>query len=605
MAFSPQFLDELRARLSLADVIGKRVRLTRRGREHLGLCPFHKEKTPSFTVNEDKGFYHCFGCGAHGSVIDFVMQIEGLSFPEAVERLAGEAGLPVPTSTPAERAAEQRRQTLIEVMEMACKHFERTLRLPEGRAAMEYLTGRGLKPDTIARFRLGFALDAKSALKGALGRAGVAEGLMIEAGLLIQPEEEGRATYDRFRGRVMFPISDRRGRIIAFGGRVLGDGDPKYLNSPETPLFHKGATLYALALASSEARARGTIIVTEGYMDVIALHQAGFPHAVAPLGTALTESQIQLLWRFAREPVLCFDGDAAGGRAAVRAAERALPFLKPGYGLRFAMLPEGEDPDSLIRRHGPDVMVRVLEAAAPLSELLWRVETEGRPITTPEARAALEERLKAHAVRIQDPTVRGHFLASFKDRLWRELRAAQAGLPGSGLRTGGGRWRAERPLGTPSVPPSTGTPVATTEQAERVLIAIVAHHPGFFHEVEDALGMAHFADPTLDHLRQALVSALSTAETPTDVAGTLAAQGLADALNAVLNHPLIKGHRLIAPGAPLEGVRQTWDENRRLLDAARLAAETRHGQGTLAADLSEESWERQRALLSALTEAED
>jgi DNA primase len=604
MAFSPQFLDELRARASLSQIIGRRVRLVRRGREHLGLCPFHKEKTPSFTVNEDKGFYHCFGCGAHGSVLDFVMQTEGLSFPEAVERLAGEAGLPVPAATPAERAAEQRRQTLIEVMEAACRYFERTLRLPEGRAAMEYLAGRGLTPETITRFRLGFALDGRSALKGALAREGIAEDRMIEAGLLIKPEEEARAPYDRFRGRVMFPIADRRGRVIAFGGRVLGEAEPKYLNSPETPLFHKGATLYALALASSEARAHGAIIVTEGYMDVIALHQAGFAHAVAPLGTALTEDQIQLLWRFAREPILCFDGDAAGGRAAVRAAERALPFLKPGYGLRFAMLPEGEDPDSLIRRRGPDAMTRVLEAAEPLSELLWRVEIAGRPVTTPEARAALEERLKAHAVRIQDPTVRGHFLASFKDRLWREWRAAQPTPPGNRIRAGGGRWRVERPLGAPGVRPSTGTPVATTEQAERVLIAIVANHPDFFHEVEDAFGTAHFADSTLDSLRQALVSTLSGTEAPADVAGALAARGLAEALNGVLSHPLIKGHRLIAPGAPREGVRQAWDENRRLLDAARLAAETRHSQGALGAELSEESWERQRALLSALTEAE-
>jgi DNA primase len=532
------------------------------------------------------------------------MQTEGLSFPEAVERLAAEAGLPVPASTPAERAAEQRRQTLIEVTEAACKHFERNLRLPEGRVAMEYLAGRGLKPETIARFRLGFALDARSALKGALTREGIAEDLMIEAGLLIRPEEEGRAPYDRFRGRVMFPIADRRGRVIAFGGRVLGDGEPKYLNSPETPLFHKGATLYALALASTEIRARGTVVVTEGYMDVIALHQAGFPHTVAPLGTALTEDQIQLLWRFAREPILCFDGDTAGGRAAVRAAERALPFLKPGYGLRFAMLPEGEDPDSLIRRHGAEAMARVLDAAAPLSELLWRVEIAGRPVTTPEARAALEERLKAHAVRIQDPTVRSHFLASFKDRLWRELRTAQAVRPGNGPRAGGGRWRAERPLGVSGVHPSIGTPVATTEQAERVLIAIVAHHPDFFHEVEDAFGTAHFADPTLDRLRQALVSALSAAETPANTAGVLAALGLGEALSTVLAHPLIKSHRLIAPGAPRDGVRQAWDENRRLLEAARLAAETHHSQGALGEDLSEESWERRRALLSALTEAE-
>ncbi|MEK9724579.1 MAG: DNA primase, partial [Rhodospirillaceae bacterium] len=354
MAFSEQFLDELRGRVGLADVVGRRVKLTRKGREHSGLCPFHKEKTPSFTVNEEKGFYHCFGCQAHGSVFDFVMETEGLSFPEAVERLAVEAGMEVPRDTPEDRVRQKQRQTLFDVTEAAAVAFEKALRMPEGRVAREYLAGRGLDEATVTRFRLGFAPAGRTWLRTDMARANVEAGPLVAAGLLIQPDSG--EPYDRFRGRVMFPITDRRGRVIAFGGRILGDGEPKYLNSPETPLFHKGNNLYGLHLAGLAARQADRLIVTEGYMDVIALAQAGFAEAVAPLGTALTEDQIALLWKVVREPVLCFDGDAAGQRAATKAAGRALSQLKPGYGLRFAILPTGEDPDSLVQKRGAAAM---------------------------------------------------------------------------------------------------------------------------------------------------------------------------------------------------------------------------------------------------------
>ena len=337
MAFSDQFLEELRARAGLADVVGRRVRLQRKGREHLGLCPFHKEKTPSFTVNEEKGFYHCFGCGAHGSVFDFVMQTEGLSFPEAVEKLAGEAGIDIPRDTPEEQERQRQRQTLYDVAEQAAVFFERQLRMPEGRRALDYLKSRGLDDATIARFRLGFAPPGRGALKGALAREGIPENLMLAAGLIIRPPGGAgdtpasapgattHQTYDRFRGRVMFPIADARGRVIAFGGRILGEQEartggartgtendaagrgeaptgtdikgPKYLNSPETALFKKGEVLYGLKAASGPARKAGAIVVAEGYMDVISLNRAGIENAVAPLGTALTEEQMRLLWR--------------------------------------------------------------------------------------------------------------------------------------------------------------------------------------------------------------------------------------------------------------------------------------------------------------------
>jgi DNA primase len=352
MAFPPGFLDELRSRIPLGDLVGRRVRLTRRGREQAGLCPFHNEKTPSFYVVEDKGFFHCFGCGAHGDAIGYVMRADNLDFIEAVERLAGEAGLAVPQQTPQDRERAQRQKTLMEALAAAAEFYEAQLWAPAGAHARDYLTARGLDEETIRRFRLGWASDDRQALRRALGKE-FPEPLLHEAGLLRIPETGGNA-YDYFHGRVMFPIGDRAGRVIAFGARTLGDDQPKYLNSPDTPLFEKGRVLYAWAAARA-ALARepeGAAIVVEGYMDVIALHRAGLGTAVAPLGTALTEMQLAELWRLSPEPVLCFDGDSAGQRAAQRALFRALPILQPGRSLRFATLPPGEDPDSL-RRTAP------------------------------------------------------------------------------------------------------------------------------------------------------------------------------------------------------------------------------------------------------------
>ena len=345
MSFSPQFLDELRARLSLAAVIGRRVRLIKRGREYIGLCPFHKEKTPSFNVVEDKGFFHCFGCGVHGDVIGFTMQSRNLGFREAVEALAAEAGLELPKESAQERESAQRQVGLQQAMEAACVFFAEELWRPSGSAGLTYLRQRGLDDQTIRRFRLGFAPDGSSALKRALGEE-IPEPLLFEGGLL-RRRDDG-SSYDYFRNRVMFPIGDRSDRVIAFGGRIIGEGQPKYLNSPETPLFQKGRVLYGWAAARAAAGKDPSVIVTEGYMDVIALHRAGFNTAVAPLGTALTEVQLEELWKLAPEPVLCFDGDSAGERAALRAAERALPLLRPGLTLRFATLPAGEDPDTLV-----------------------------------------------------------------------------------------------------------------------------------------------------------------------------------------------------------------------------------------------------------------
>ena len=414
MTFPPQFLDEIRARVALEGVIGKRVRLLRRGREQLGLCPFHKEKTPSFTVNEDKGFFHCFGCGAHGDVIGFVMRDEGLSFPEAVERLAGDAGLALPARDPRAEARERERHSLYGVVEAAAAWFEAELAGPRGVAARRYLDIRGVDEETRAEFRLGYAPDSRTALRTKLERDGVTEAMMLDAGLVIAPEDN-RTPYDRFRGRVIFPICDRRGRVVAFGGRALGDGQPKYLNSPETPLFAKGSLLYGQHFAAPAARKAGRVIAVEGYMDVIALHQAGIAETVAPLGTALTEQQLEALWRLAEDPVLCFDGDEAGVRAAGRAVERALPRLNAKRSLRFATLPVGQDPDTMVRdRKGRRVIVEILGGAIPLSRQLWEMAVAGRTFDSPEEQTRVGKQLEEQAGRIQESDLRFRYIRDFR-----------------------------------------------------------------------------------------------------------------------------------------------------------------------------------------------
>ncbi len=510
MAFPPRFLDELRERVSLAEIVGRRVKLTRRGREYIGLCPFHNEKTPSFSVVEDKGFYHCFGCGAHGDVIGFAMQTESLTFPEAVEQLARKAGLQVPQATPEERQREERAQTLQGAVEAACVFFEAQLREPGGSRAREYLARRGLDESSWKRFRLGYAPDSREALKHALGGK-FPEALLIEAGLL-HKSDDGR-TFDYFRGRVIFPIGDRRGAIIAFGARALdNDTQPKYLNSPDTPLFAKGRVLYGLASARAAAARDPSAIVAEGYMDVIALRRAGFHTAVAPLGTALTETQIEELWKLAPEPVLCFDGDAAGQRAASRALERALPLLKPGFSLRFATLPAGEDPDTLIARQGTAAMRAVLDQARPLAEVLWTIETS-HPLKTPEQRAALEQRLETQIRRIADRSVQEHYRNFFRARLADTFNAGArpSGRPGWGRfapwRVGPirGQGRGGRPLRGGAAypahePPLQGDPGLLQRRAQEVLLALLLNHPFLLAEVGEELAQFELPDRALDRL---------------------------------------------------------------------------------------------------------
>ena len=602
MRFSPEFLDELRARVPLGEIVGKRVALKKRGHNFTGLCPFHREKSPSFTVHDDKGFYHCFGCQAHGDAIDFVMKTENLSFPEAVERLAGQAGMRLPASDPREAEKQREYKDINQALEAAANWFADQLKSPAGAEARKYLADRGLTETAIAKFRLGYAPDRRSGLKAALSdkaSGSFPETLLVAAGLLIVPDEGGES-FDRFRGRVMFPIADRRGRVIAFGGRALGDVKPKYLNSPETALFHKGRVLYNLANALPPARAGGEIIVAEGYMDVIALDQHGFPHAVAPLGTALTEDQMAELWRVCDEPFLCFDGDEAGLRAAAAAAERALPLLKPGKSLRFILLPAGEDPDSLLRKEGPPSIARAIEEARPLAQMVWTLETQGRPLETPERRAQLRQSLERRSGSIADPKVRDEYRRDL-ERRFDELFPARI-APG---------WRGKpRPaqgFAVPTMPSGEGTRgrIEAQDVIQKTLLAAVLNHPALLEEVGEELGLAEFPLPELDRLRQAIIEAAAIQALDTDgLKSHLRDQGFSGELRGVLHEDVYQHSAFARPEAPLETVRQGWKEAFDKLQLPLLHAQLREAQEAVARDMTAENEQRFRDLKKRLYELE-
>jgi len=426
MKLPQSFMDEIRNRIRVSEVVGKAIPLKRAGREYHALCPFHKEKSPSFTVNDEKGFFHCFGCGAHGDVIGFTMDYEHLGYREAIEKLAGMAGLSVPQLTHAEVEKEKRAQSLNEVMEVVTSWFEEQLeQTSEGELARRYLLERGLSADTIAKFRIGYAPENRDALMKVMAARGITSAQLVETGMLISVEE--RTPYSRFRRRLMFPIRDRKSRVIAFGGRVLpGEPNadaPKYLNSPETPLFSKGRQLFNLDLARRAAFDARQLIICEGYMDVIALAQGGIAHAVAPLGTAITAEQLQLCWQLVDEPTLCLDGDNAGQRAMGRATELALPLLVPGKTLRVAVMPKGDDPDSLIRNVGRQAFDEVIARAAPLVTILWQ-QAMGNPVSTPEARAAQEQQLMLKVNQIKHPSVQHYYKHHVREQLQAIQQAA-------------------------------------------------------------------------------------------------------------------------------------------------------------------------------------
>ncbi len=544
MALPANFLEELRARLPVAGVIGRTVKLSRSGRERKGCCPFHGEKTPSFYVYDDH--YHCFGCGAHGDVITFTMKTGGLSFMEAVQDLAAQAGLEVPKPTPQAAAAEARRASLAEVLEAACREYQLWLWGQEGRAALAYLRGRGLQDETIRRFQLGWSGEGRGALAAALAGRGVSAAQLAEAGLMKASE---RGPVDMFFSRVMFPIRDRRGGLISFGGRIIGEGQPKYVNGPETALFAKRRALYGLSLAREAVRQGAALIVAEGYMDVIALAQAGFGGAVAPLGTALTEEHLETLWQISPEPVICFDGDAAGQRAALRAAELALAHLTPERSLKILRLPPQDDPDSLIRRGGPAGFAAALAAAEPLAAALYalaRAEMAGR---TPEGIARFKDRLSALARAIPHKSLATEYWTALKTRFEAEFhpewaRRRMAGPGGAAPRRTG--------------PPPPPEPGAADLRRARLMLAILLEFPALIPELEEAF--SHVRLPPEDEPLRAAMHEFSAASHGLDSGallahlGDLGLDGRAAAIRALAQKEL----RLLQGASPAEAARSWW-----------------------------------------------
>ena len=605
MRFTPQFLEELRERLPASEVVGRRVKLKKAGREYKGLSPFQQEKTPSFFVNDEKQAWFDFSSGLNGNIFDFVMKTEGVSFPEAVERLASMAGMALPAATPDAARHEQRRKTLHDVMELAAKFFADTLASRNGAKARGYLGDRAITPATQLQFRLGYAPPDRFALKEHLGLQGISTEDMVEAGLLVSGDDIP-VPYDRFRDRVMFPITDARGRVIAFGGRALEKDVPaKYLNSPETPLFHKGDNLYNLATARQATHNGSPLIVVEGYVDVIAMVTAGFGGAVAPLGTALTENQLALLWKMADEPILCFDGDRAGQKAAYRAADLALPALLPGKSLRFALLPEGQDPDDLARSGGRVAIEEVIAAARSLSDMLWSREIEGGSFVTPERRAALEARIGELSNGIRDEVVRRYYRQDLAERLQRTF-APEGGRGGYGrgnFRTGRG---SESPRAfTPRGPapagrfaprggrgPGAGTsPVIASgpyqaaspqlatspimrgqrsamSRREALILESLINHPWLLHDHLEEVAALELAHPEANKLRAGIIAAFANDHHHSPDVEEQAEKMRADLLARGLNEVLQRVERAITtsavwgtkPGAAREDVLATWQQ---------------------------------------------
>jgi DNA primase len=500
MRFGEHFLEELKARVRPSDVVGRHVKLKRQGREFAGLSPFTNEKTPSFFVNDEKGFYHCFSSGKHGDQISFLMEVEGLSFPEAVEALATMAGMEMPKADPQAEARAARNKETVSWMERAQEFFEKALYRGDGEAARDYLKGRGMSKTAARAFGMGFAPDNFSALKDELIAQGAKPEQLIEAGLLVEPEDKSRQPWDRFRDRIMFPIHDGRGRLVAFGGRAMAkDAKAKYLNSPETPIFQKSKLLYNYhrarrAFSDPQNSARG-LIAAEGYMDVIALARAGFTHAVAPMGTALTEDQLELLWRVGPEPVLCFDGDKAGVRAAFRSIERALPLLRPGQSLRFAMLPDGQDPDDLIRASGPPAMQQVLDNAVPLVDMLWRREVEREPLNTPEAKAGLKSRLYKALDEIQNGDVKGLYKTELLARFDSQF----------GWQAGRSRRNSGEQKGNRQTKQESAKKLEANTRQEIQLMGIILEFPELLERVDERLFELEFTHPSCASIQRAVL----------------------------------------------------------------------------------------------------
>jgi DNA primase len=607
------FLQTLRDRLSLSEVIRPHVKLTRKGREYSGLCPFHKEKSPSFTVSDEKGFYHCFGCGAHGDIFDFVMQKQNMPFMESVELLAHLLGLEVPklqTQSSSDLSQAKPDVTLYQVMEAACCWYQQQLNLASGASARAYFTQRGLLPQTIADFRLGYAPE--QGLQAALQKQGFSEKILIEAGLIGRAEERD-STYDRFRNRLMFPIWDGKGRVIAFGGRILREGEPKYLNSPDTPAFHKGKTLYAYNLALPIARQdEEPFIVVEGYMDVIAMHQGGLKSAVAPLGTALTPEQMALLWRGTEDPILCFDGDSAGLRAAHRAAQKALNVLKVGQTLRFCFLARGEDPDSMLRAGRKDEFRQILENPQPLVDVLWSIFKQDRLFSTPEQKAIARRDLGNFIKEIADPDVRHFYREDMNSRLQTLIEpkgrdqapAYQKYNQNQSFSKSSLKSANPKPgfLGISRISPNKN------HLGHKILLATLLNHPTLIEDTAESLMLLGDEAGRYDEFRQAILSLI--AENPSlpaaELKDLLRKNGFASLLSEMLTSQIYS----FAPFAKetstkeeaLAGWKEVWHQT---VAKHYLAAETFRTATAVRDQFDEETWERFKFLKNQFVSKKD
>ncbi len=599
MSLTPAFLDELRARTLLSALIGKSVKIRRAGREWKACCPFHQEKTPSFTINDDKGFYHCFGCGAHGDAIRWLTDQRGLPFIDAVKELAQAAGLDMPEQDRQSAEKAERAKGLHEAMADAATWFTEKLNGIEGSEARAILARRGIAAETAQAFGLGFAPDSRGKLRLAL--KGYGDPMLIEAGLLIQVE--GKEPYDRFRGRLMIPIRDARGRVIAFGGRVIGDGEPKYLNSPDTPLFDKGRTLYNLDRAPATARRAGRVIAVEGYMDVIALAQAGFAEAVAPLGTALTEHQLERLWRMADVPLLCFDGDAAGQKAAIRAAHRALPLIQPGRSLAFVTLPEGMDPDDLVRAKGAPAFEKLLATPQQLADRIFAHEVAAEPLDTPEARAGLKRRLAELAQTVAEPSVRTEYLAEFRRRFDALFEAPPRQFQPRG-RLPKGKWKPpEAPVGAVARGVNA---TGLDPMLARAVLAGLIRHPAEIARHMEVLGSLRIGDGALARLFEAVID-VALEDRRLDSAGILT-------ILARSGFDTVAGDLLRADTLPFSFTRRTVKDEARARDDLNEAIAVMVAQPAVDAALAEataamsqggdEAFARQVALLRKRQELE-
>ncbi|MEI8320967.1 MAG: DNA primase [Alphaproteobacteria bacterium] len=478
-------LEQIKARLTLSEFISKSVPLKKRGHEFVGCCPFHQEKTASFTVNDSKGFYHCFGCGVHGSIFDFLMFQQHIDFGEALRQAAQIAGVELPKFTKEPESVLSGREALLKILEEAAQYFQKQLNLAEGTEARDYLHhNRQLTPQVIKSFRIGYAPSQGSPLKEHLLKEGFALPLIQEAGLLSTTDRGD--SYDKFRNRIMFPILDRASKVIGFGGRILGPGEPKYLNSPETPVFDKGRTLFNIDKAFKSLQRDQPVFVVEGYMDVIRLVQHGYERVVAPMGTALTEDQIQLLWKVYPEPLVCFDGDNAGHKAAERAAEKVLPLLKAGHSLNFIMLPDGEDPDTLLQRKGKTAWTQATTAATPLNEFLWQSLVTDFPKKTPEKKALLQKRIDQALQKITDSQVRTFYSYDLKDKFFawsRELKKNKLS----------------------SSPTHSLTKLNSKALQERIIMACILQHPDLLDHVHEEFGCIVFDDKNYTILQQIIL----------------------------------------------------------------------------------------------------